>query len=137
MNNEILSIRASADNPNHNLWLNNGTWSVAYTVHLPNQTKKRVRQSLGTKKVALARQRRDDLLARYQTKDGRISAKAEEVTVTPFNVTQFGVPVRPAIQRRVAGGASRLSKAAWAAQGAVSSAESQKQEINNNNVRKQ
>ena len=123
MNNEILSIRASADNPNHNLWLNNGTWSVAYTVHLPNRTKKRVRQSLGTKKVALARQRRDDLLARYQTKDGRISAKAEEVTVTPFNVTQFGVPVRPAIQRRVAGGASRLSKAAWAAQGAVSSDE--------------
>jgi len=124
MNNEILSVRVSAENPNHNLWLNNGTWSVAYTVHLPNRTKKRVRQSLGTKKVALARQRRDDLLARYQTKDGRISAKAEEVTVTPFNVTQFGVPVRPAIQRRVAGGASRLSKAAWAAQGAVSSDES-------------
>ena len=124
MNNEILSIRVTADNPNHNLWLNNGTWSVAYTVHLPNATKKRVRQSLGTKKVALARQRRDDLLARYQTKDGRISARGEEVTVGLFNVTQFGVPVRPAIQRGVAGGASRLAKAGWAAQGAVSSDES-------------
>ena len=124
MNNEILSIRVTADNPNHNLWLNNGTWSVAYTVHLPNATKKRVRQSLGTKKVALARQRRDDLLARYQTKDGRISAKAEEVTVGLFNVTQFGVPVRPAIQRGVAGGASRLAKAGLGAQGAVSSDES-------------
>ena len=124
MNNDILSIRVSADNPNHNLWLNNGTWSVAYTVHLPNATKKRVRQSLGTKKVALARQRRDDLLARYPTKNGRISAKAEEVTVGLFNVTQFGVPVRPAIQRGVAGGASRPAKAGWAAQGAVSSDES-------------
>src|SRR2546429_5064244 len=120
MNNDILSIRVSADNPNHNLWLNNGTWSVAYTVHLPNATRKRVRQSLGTKKVSLARQRRDDLLARYQTKDGRISAKAEEVTVTPFNVTQFGVPVRPAIQRRVAGGASRPFKAARTGQDARS-----------------
>ena len=124
MNNDILSIRVSPDNPNHNLWLNNGTWSVAYTVHLPNATKKRVRQSLGTKKVALARQRRDDLLARYQTKDGRISAKAEEVTAGLFNVTHFGVPVRPAIQRGVAGGASRPAKAGWAAQGAVSSDES-------------
>jgi len=112
MNNEILSIRVSADNPNHNLWLNNGTWSVAYTLHLPNKTKKRVRQSLGTKKVALARQRRDDLFARYQPKDGRISAKAEEVTASPSNVTQFGVPMPPVIQRRVTGGASHLSKAA-------------------------
>jgi len=119
MNNEILSIRVSADNPNHNLWLNNGTWSVAYTLHLPNRTKKRVRQSLGTKKVALARQRRDGLFARYQAKDGRISAEAEEPTVSLFNVAQFGVPVQCTIQRRVTGGTSRISKAAWAAQGAV------------------
>ena len=94
MNNEILSIRVSADNPNHNLWLNNGTWSVAYTVHLPNRSRKRIRQSLGTHQVALARRRRDDLFARYQAKDGRISAKAEELAVSPFNVTQFGVPER-------------------------------------------
>ena len=109
MNNEILSIRVSADNPNHNLWLNNGTWSVAYTVHLPNRSRKRIRQSLGTKKIALARQRRDALFARYQAKDGRISAKAEEPTVSPFDLTQFGA----AFQHRVAGGTSHLSKAAW------------------------
>ena len=65
MQSEILSIRAKADNPNHNLWLNNGTWSVAFTTHLPDSTKRRVRTSLGTKEVSIARQRRDALFARY------------------------------------------------------------------------
>jgi hypothetical protein len=65
MKNEVLAIRAKADNATHNLWLNNGTWSVAYTIHLPDNTKRRVRQSLGTKEVTVARLRRDALFAQY------------------------------------------------------------------------
>ena len=95
MKTEVLLIRAQADNPNHNLWLNNGTWSVAFTVHLPDNTKKRIRQSLGTKQAALARQRRDELFARYRTKDGTTEIR---LAPTPFSAARFGVPVRSATE---------------------------------------
>ena len=48
-------------NPNHNIWNNNGTWWVHYTVHLPDYTKRRVRQSLKTRSISEARCRRDAL----------------------------------------------------------------------------
>jgi hypothetical protein len=48
-------------NPNHNIWNNNGIWWIHYTVHLPDYTKKRLRQSLKTKSVAEARRRRNAL----------------------------------------------------------------------------
>lgn len=50
---------------NHHIWNNNGTWWVHYTVHLPDYTARRVRQSLRTKDVAEARARRDELLRRF------------------------------------------------------------------------
>jgi hypothetical protein len=58
-----LAIRTPADNANHHLWNNNGTWWCHYTVHLPDYTKQRVRASLGTCRVNEARRRRDRVLA--------------------------------------------------------------------------
>lgn len=59
-----LSIRATA-NPNHHLWFNNGTWWVHYTEHLSDFTKRRVRRSLHTKEVGIARVLRDSLLLNH------------------------------------------------------------------------
>jgi hypothetical protein len=28
-----LSLRVNTENPNHHLWLNNGTWFIHYVVH--------------------------------------------------------------------------------------------------------
>ena len=47
------------DNPNHHLWNNHGTWFLHYTVHPTPFTKERIRRSLGTKDLELARSRRD------------------------------------------------------------------------------
>jgi hypothetical protein len=58
------SIRILADNPNHHLWNNNGTFWCHYTLHLPDYTKRRVRQSLGTCCIEQARKLRDQLLRR-------------------------------------------------------------------------
>ena len=49
-------------NPDHNLWNNNGTFWCHYTVHNDDYTKQRVRVSLGTKDVAIARALRDFLM---------------------------------------------------------------------------
>ncbi len=56
-----LSLRTNISNPNHHLWLNNGTWFAAYTVLTSPLTAERIRTSLRTKEVAVARQRRDQL----------------------------------------------------------------------------
>lgn len=58
------SVRVRPANPNHHLWNNNGTWYLHYTVHPTPLTKSRVRASLGTKSVEVARARRDEILAR-------------------------------------------------------------------------
>ena len=52
-------LRFNAVNPNHHLWHNNGTWFLHYTVYPTPSTKERVRRSLGTKDVSVARERRD------------------------------------------------------------------------------
>ncbi|MBU3664894.1 MAG: hypothetical protein FGM15_03320 [Chthoniobacterales bacterium] len=49
-------------NPDHHIWNNNGTWWCHYTVHNDDYTKQRVRVSLGTKDVAIARALRDFLM---------------------------------------------------------------------------
>jgi len=49
-------------NPNHNIWNNNGTWWCHYTVHNDDYTKQRVRVSLGTKDVEIARALRDFIM---------------------------------------------------------------------------
>ena len=57
-----LSLRTNPSNPNHHLWNNHGTWFVHYVIHPTPFTKERVRRSLGTKDIAIARARRDALL---------------------------------------------------------------------------
>lgn len=55
------SIRIHAENPDHHLWNNNGTFWCHYTLHLPDHTKQRVRRSLGTSSISEARLLRDRL----------------------------------------------------------------------------
>lgn len=59
-----LVLRRNAQNPNHHLWNNNGTWWCHATVHLPDLTKRRLRISLRTSFLEKARLRRDTVFAR-------------------------------------------------------------------------
>ena len=59
----LASLRISESNPNHHLWNNNGTWFLHYTVYPTAFTKERIRRSLGTKDVKIARDRRDQFFA--------------------------------------------------------------------------
>ena len=64
MKNEIKAVaRAQAGNANHHLWNNHGTWFLHYTIHPTPFTKERIRRSLGTKDVLVARSRRDAFFA--------------------------------------------------------------------------
>jgi hypothetical protein len=65
---EHTGIRIAADNPNHHLWNNHGTWFLHYTVHPTQFTKERIRRSLGTKDLAVARTRRDIFFSRIGDK---------------------------------------------------------------------
>jgi hypothetical protein len=65
-NTPTASIRVLTDNPDHHLWNNNGTFWCHYTLHLPDYTKRRVRQSLGTPSIHHARKLRDQILSRAQ-----------------------------------------------------------------------
>jgi hypothetical protein len=56
---------ASQANPDHHLWRNGRLFWVAFTVHLPGWQKERIRLSLGTSDLRLARRRRDEVLRRY------------------------------------------------------------------------
>ena len=58
------SLRVRPSNPNHHLWNNNGTWYLHYTMHPTPFTKERIRESLATKSLEVARQRRDEILFR-------------------------------------------------------------------------
>ena len=55
----LPGIRVRPENANHHLWNNHGTWFLHYTVHPTPFTKERIRRSLGTKDVSVARERRD------------------------------------------------------------------------------
>ena len=59
----LASLRISEANPNHHLWNNNGTWFLHYTVYPTPFTKERIRRSLGTKDVKIARERRDQFFS--------------------------------------------------------------------------
>ncbi len=52
-------VKDNTPNPDHNIWNNNGTWWCHYTVHNDDYTKQRVRVSLGTNDVEIARALRD------------------------------------------------------------------------------
>lgn len=54
----------AAEDPNHHLWRNGRLWWISFTVHR-GHLQERIRHSLGTADLALARQRRDDVLGRY------------------------------------------------------------------------
>jgi hypothetical protein len=73
----LAGIRVRPDNENHHLWNNHGTWFLHYTVHPTPLTKERIRRSLGTKDVAVARARRDAFFAQLAsgTAEGVESAK--------------------------------------------------------------
>jgi len=58
-----LAIRFR-ENIDHHLWNNNGTWWCHYTEHLPDYTKRRVRRSLHTDDIGIARVLRDSLLCK-------------------------------------------------------------------------
>jgi hypothetical protein len=60
---KLPGIRVDADNPNHHLWNNHGTWFLHYTVHPTPFTKERIRRSLGTRDLQAARDLRDDFFA--------------------------------------------------------------------------
>lgn len=55
--------RPEADNPDHHIWNNNGTWWCHFTVHHADYTAERVRVSLHTRDLMEARQRRDFIMA--------------------------------------------------------------------------
>ena len=59
----LPGIRVRAENQNHHLWNNHGTWFLHYTIHPTPFTKERIRRSLGTKDVEVARDRRDSFFA--------------------------------------------------------------------------
>jgi hypothetical protein len=62
----LLGIRVRTENPNHHLWNNHGTWFLHYTVHPTPYTKERVRRSLGTKDLDVARARRDSFFEQFE-----------------------------------------------------------------------
>jgi hypothetical protein len=59
----LPGIRVRPENQNHHLWNNHGTWFLHYTIHPTPFTKERIRRSLGTKDVEVARERRDSFFA--------------------------------------------------------------------------
>ncbi len=55
-----LSISVKDNNPNHHLYLNNGTWFIHFTIHKDDYTSQRTRKSLKTKDIKMARRKRDN-----------------------------------------------------------------------------
>jgi hypothetical protein len=72
----LPGIRVDADNENHHLWNNHGTWFLHYTVHPTPFTKERIRRSLGTKDLAVARERRDSFFA-------HLASEAAKTAIAP------------------------------------------------------
>lgn len=63
-----LALRVNNSNPNHHLWNNQGVWWCHLTVHKADATSERLRFSLKTRDVELAKKRRDRIfndIAKY------------------------------------------------------------------------
>jgi len=73
---KLPGIRVRTDNPNHHLWNNHGTWFLHYTVHPTPFTKERIRRSLGTKDLTIARERRDSFFAHLASEANKAAAAA-------------------------------------------------------------
>jgi|GEM_PF-3187673 hypothetical protein len=70
MNNKIqyqseLAVRIDDNNPDHHIYNNNGTLWIHFTVYPSAITKQRIRKSLKTKNVKVARRLRDQLFATF------------------------------------------------------------------------
>ena len=72
----LPGIRVRAENENHHLWNNHGTWFLHYTVHPTPFTKERIRRSLGTKDLTVARERRDSFFAHLVSEAAKPAAAA-------------------------------------------------------------
>lgn len=72
----LPGIRVRPENENHHLWNNHGTWFLHYTVHPTPFTKERIRRSLGTKDLTVARERRDAFFAHLASQAGKAAAAA-------------------------------------------------------------
>ncbi len=70
-----LAVRFVTDNPDHHLWNNNGTWWCHYTEHLPDYTKRRVRKSLHTDNLGIARVLRDSLLNESEINEEEVACE--------------------------------------------------------------
>lgn len=70
----LPGIRVRAENQNHHLWNNHGTWFLHYTIHPTPFTKERIRRSLGTKDVEVARERRDSFFATLAADAAKVAA---------------------------------------------------------------
>ena len=62
LKNKHASVRIGSSNPDHHLYNNNGVWWLHYTSYPTPATSKRIRRSLKTRDVTLARQQRDTIL---------------------------------------------------------------------------
>jgi len=67
---ERLAIRIDADNPNHHLWNNHGTWWIHWTLDLDGLRTRRMRRSLRTRDAREARERRDAFFRDLQSTPG-------------------------------------------------------------------
>jgi len=67
-------IRIRPENPNHHLWNNHGTWFLHYTIHPTPLTKERIRRSLGTRDIYLARKQRDMIFANLSARPAKFDA---------------------------------------------------------------
>ncbi|MFX3681363.1 MAG: hypothetical protein ACN6I3_00410 [bacterium] len=68
--NHHASIRIGSENPDHHLYNNNGTWWLHYTAYPTPASKERVRCSLRTRELVVARKRRDVQLEQlFQTEN--------------------------------------------------------------------
>jgi hypothetical protein len=74
----LPGIRIRPENPNHHLWNNHGTWFLHYTVHPTPLTKERIRRSLGTKDLPVARRQRDAFFAGLAAKIGKFETSARK-----------------------------------------------------------
>ena len=61
----VLASRGAQNNPDHHLWDNRGTWWCHFTLHKADYTSERIRVSLKTRDLLVARRRRDELLASF------------------------------------------------------------------------
>ncbi len=87
-----LKLRFRAREVNHHLWSNHDIWYVAYTVETPLGGTSRIRRSLGTKDVGLARVRRDCIFQQYSEEEQL--KQASRPPIKPFTSAEVSNPKR-------------------------------------------